>query len=275
MIVDAHVHLWHDPARGYRWLDDPVRAALRRPFTAPELAAEMGAAGVDRAILVEAGLAQEAEAGELLALAEKHEQIGGVVAWIDPSRPDLADVLAGYRALPGSRWLSGVRAHVSRQHEPYLDRAEVRRGLAVVAAEGLVFDLVARPDQLASAARAARDLPELTFVLSHLGFPALRDPTANWVASVAPLAACPNVLAKVSGLLLLAEGVPARMAPYAAAAVDLFGAERLMLGSDWPQCLLAAGYPDTWDLLVSALPPLGDDDRAAILGGTATRVYRS
>ncbi|MBB5791014.1 amidohydrolase family protein [Jiangella mangrovi] len=277
MIVDAHHHLWLDAGRGYRWLEGPAMTALRRPFWVPELRAALASSDVERTVLVESGLGREVEVEEFLAVAEKTPEIGGVVGWVDPARPDLADALARYRSLPGGRFLSGVRAHAThRPDADYFDRPEVRRGLAAVAAAGLTFDLVVRHEQLPAAARAVAALPELTFVLDHLAHLPLdggASGLAGWRALVMPLAACPNAVAKVSGLVTLPGAGAETAAPFVAAAVELFGPNRLMLAADWPNCLRAASYRETWDFHEAALPELSAAELAAVRGGTAERVY--
>jgi L-fuconolactonase len=279
MTVDAHHHLWR-VEDGYAWLDDPPLAPIRRTFTTTELQAELAAAGVDRTVLVEGGRCDADEAGLLLAYARQTPQIAGVVVWADLTDPVLADTLAGYRALPGGERIVGVRAQVQGEADPdYLDRADVRAGLATVGAAGLAYDLVVRVDQLAAAARATAALPDVRFVLDHLGKPQIRDGAgglARWREPVAALAACPNAAAKLSGLVTEADWAGWRaddLRPFVAAAVELFGPDRLMFGSDWPVCLLAAGYGEVRAALDEALPPLSEGERSAIFGDTASRMY--
>jgi len=279
MIIDAHHHLW-DLAKGYRWLDDPALAPIRRDFGVAELRDALREGGVDRTVLVEAGREDEAEVSEFLALAAATEEIAGVVGWVDLERPGLSEALAAHRAGPHGRWLVGVRAQVQGRTDPeYLTRPEVLDGLRAVAAAGLAYDLVIRVDQLPSAAAAAHRVPGLTFVLDHLGKPAVRDGAAGlaaWRALVAPLAAAPNAVAKLSGLVTEADWAQwtvADLRPYVADALDLFGPDRLMFGSDWPVSLLAAPYRRVREALEEALDVSGAD-RAAIFGGTATRAYR-
>jgi L-fuconolactonase len=277
MIVDAHHHLWR-PDEGYTWLDAPGLAPIRRPFGPDDLAAAVAGTGVRRTVLVEGGRCHPAEAAVLLAYARATPLIAGVVAWADPTDPALADTIAGYRGLPGGDSLVGIRSQVQGEADPdYLDRPEVRRGLRAVAAAGLAFDLVIRADQIPAAARAAGDLPEVRFVLDHLGKPAIRaGGFARWVGPLGDLAARPNVVAKLSGLVTEADWdawTAADLRPYVGAAVDVFGPDRLMFGSDWPVCLLAAGYDEVRTALDEALPALSAGERAAIYGGTAQRTY--
>jgi L-fuconolactonase len=277
MIIDAHHHLWQ-PDQGYRWLDDPSLGPIRRSFGPDELTAAAAGTGVARTVLVEGGRCDRGEAELLLAHARATPLIAGVVAWADPADAALADTLAGYRALPGGELLVGVRSQVQAEADPgYLDRAEVRRGLRTVAAAGLVFDLVIRADQIGAAARLARDLPEVRFVLDHLGKPPIRDGGfAGWVGPIGELAARPNVCAKLSGLVTEADWETwsaGDLRPYVSAAVEAFGPDRLMYGSDWPVCLLAASYGEVKNALAEALPPLTEEEQAAIYGGTARRTY--
>jgi L-fuconolactonase len=279
VIVDAHHHLWR-PERGYAWLDDPGLAAIRRPFTPDDLRTELAAAGVDRSVLVEGGLGHVDEAAEFLGYAADTEPIAGVVAWADVADVDLAATIAGYRRLRGGDLLVGIRSQVQGEADPdYLDRPDVRRGLATVAAADLAFDLIIRADQLPSAARAAAALPHLQFVLDHLGKPPIDRGEAGlrwWRGPFAELAGNANVTGKLSGLLT--EAGPGwtveRLRPFVAAAVEEFGADRLMFGSDWPVCLLVADYRDVRAALEEALPPLPPAGHAAVFGGTAVRTYR-
>ncbi|GIJ71850.1 amidohydrolase family protein [Virgisporangium ochraceum] len=276
MIVDAHHHLWTIDG-GYTWLDEPGLEPIRRTFTPAMLRAELAATGVRHTVLVEGGRCDRAEAADLLRLAAETPEIAGVVAWLDPAAADVAGTVAAYRALPGGDRLVGVRAQVQSEATDYLDRADVRRGLADLGAAGLVFDLVVRADQLGSAARAARALPQVRFVLDHLGKPRIRAGELDgWSAAIADLAAAPNTYAKLSGLVTEADHdrwTVADLRPYVREAVAAFGPARLMFGSDWPVCLLAATYGEVHAALVEALGPLPEPDRRAIFGETAVAAY--
>jgi len=278
VIIDAHHHLWQ-PERGYRWLDEPGLERIRRPFTTGDLLTVLAQNGVDATVLVEGGRCHPDEAGELLALAADTEPIAGVVAWVDIAADDIAATVRRYRRLRGGELLVGVRAQVQGEADPdYLDRPDVRRGLAAVGAAGLVFDLVIRVDQLPAAARAARAVGGLRFVLDHLGKPRIVDGAAGleaWRDAFAALAANDNVACKVSGMVTEAgpHWAPADLAPFVAAAVELFGPQRLMFGSDWPVCLLVAEYSQVLGALAAALPPLPGWALDELYAGTAVRTY--
>jgi L-fuconolactonase len=148
-------------------------------------------------------------------------------------------------------------------------------GLAVIADAGLVFDLVVRPQQIEAAAVAARALPEARFVLDHLGKPAIRDGgLSTWVNDVQDLASCSNVVAKFSGLVTEADWqtwTVEDLRPYAQAALELFGADRLLWGSDWPVVNLAGGYQRWLDTARTLIPA---SFHGAVFGGNALRSYR-
>ncbi|MEU2286276.1 amidohydrolase family protein [Streptomyces sp. NPDC013178] len=275
--VDAHHHVWDLSVRDQDWITGPELQPLRRNFTVADLAPEAHAAGVGRTVLVQTITVPE-ETPEFLALAAQHELIVGVVGWTDLTRPDVADELARLRDLPGGRHLKGIRHQVQGESDPeWLLRPDVHRGLAAVADAGLVYDLVVLPHQLPACARAAADHPGLTFVLDHLGKPPVasgaREP---WESALRTLAALPNTVAKLSGLVTEAD--PAAwtiddLRPYADLALEAFGPHRLMYGSDWPVCTLAATYGDVLSAARELTRALSAGERTQVFGTTATRVY--
>ena len=271
MIVDAHHHLW---TADYAWLQDPALARIRRDYTVDDLRARLRAAGVDRTVLVEAGRCDDAETTAFLRTAATTPEIAAVVGWASLTDPDLAGTIAPHRADVRGALLAGIRDQVQARNDAHLDRPDVRAGLATVAAAGLVNELVVRCDQLPSVARAAAALPEAVFVLDHLGKPAVAaGDLARWRRLITPVAARPNVVAKLSGLVTEADRrrwTPADLAPYVGTAVELFGTGRLMFGSDWPVCEVAAGYTEVKDALTAILGGTPAD----VFAGTAIRTYR-
>ncbi|MFI1766325.1 amidohydrolase family protein [Streptomyces sp. NPDC020800] len=277
MTVDAHHHVWDLSVRDQDWITGAALRPLRRSFGLADLEPEARAAGVDRTVLVQTVTVPE-ETPELLALAAAHDLVAGVVGWTDLTRPGIADELARLRELPGGRFLKGIRHQVQSERDPdWLLRADVRRGLTAVAEAGLVHDLVVLPHQLPACVRAAAALPQLTFVLDHLGKPPVasgeREP---WTARLRALAALPNTVAKLSGLVTEADPASwtrADLRPYTDTALDAFGPDRLMFGSDWPVCTLAAGYEQVHATARELTSGLGAAERTALFEGTARRVY--
>jgi L-fuconolactonase len=273
MIVDAHHHLW---TADYPWLSDPALHAIQRDYTVSDLRPHLGAAGVHRTVLVEAALCDDAETTSMLALADQTPEIAAVVGWAALSDPALPEKLAAHRAGPGGHLLAGIRDQVQNYAAGDLDRPEVREGLRHVAAADLVNELVVRCDQLPAVARVARDLPESTFVLDHLGKPRVAaglEGLNEWRERIRLVADCPNVVAKLSGLVTEADWNTwsiKDLAPYAETAMELFGEGRLMFGSDWPVCELAATYEEVVEMFETLL----GGRPAGVFGGTAARVYR-
>jgi L-fuconolactonase len=276
MIIDAHHHLWDPGVRRHAWLD--ALPSLGRRFGLDDFAPLATAHGVTASVLVQV-LPSVAETGEFLAVAASGTVVAGVVGWADLTAPDVADQIAGLRELPGGNRLAGLRHLVQDEPDPgWLDRPDVRRGLRALAGAGLVYDLLVRPAQLPAAIRAARDLPGVSFVLDHGGKPDIAGGRYEpWASLVGELAACPNVAAKLSGLVTEAgpHWSADRIGPYAGHLIDSFGPHRLMVGSDWPVCTLAASYGEVLDLAVSLLSArLGAADVAGVLAGNARAIYR-
>jgi L-fuconolactonase len=271
MIIDAHQHFW---TAGYAWLADPSLDAIRRDYTPADLRPLLTTAGVDRTVLVEGGLCASSETTSFLALARSADEIAGVVGWASLTSPSLAASIERHVAEPGGDLLVGIRDQVQGEDDTFLDRADVREGLAVVASAGLVNELVVRASQLPSVARAAGSLPSSTFVLDHLGKPPIAsNGLAAWRAALEPVAALPNVVAKVSGLVTEASWSswkPSDLAPYVATALELFGPRRLMWGSDWPVLEVASTYPRVKSVMTDLLGGADPD----VFGGTAVRTYR-
>ncbi|MFI7402470.1 amidohydrolase family protein [Streptomyces sp. NPDC049541] len=275
MTVDAHQHVWDLAVRDQDWI--PEASPLRRDFTLDDLAPVARAAGVDRTVLVQTITVPE-ETPEFLALAAAHDLIAGVVGWTDLTRPDITDELARLCELLGGHYLKGIRHQVQGEPDPeWLLRPDVRRGLAALAEAGLVYDLVVLPHQLPACTRAAADLPQLTFVLDHLGKPPIASGVLKpWAADLRALAALPNTTAKLSGLVT--EAAPGSwtvddLRPYTDTALEAFGPTRLMFGSDWPVCTEGATYGEVLSAAEELTAQLAEKDRIEIFEGTANRVY--
>ena len=293
-IVDSHHHVWDRAAHAQPWLDsDEALAPLRRVFSMAELTPQATAAGIVSTVVVQT-ITEPGETPELLALAATHPLVAAVVGWTDLTTPDVAGALDHLRALPGGEHLAGFRHPLLTEPDPdWLGGPEVRRGFAVLATEGLTFDLVLHPSQLPSAVAAAARLPGLTFVLDHLGnvdVEAGPTPDEWWARSFRELAALPNTVCKLSGILSVPgtervvryhpsgrdEGEPqvGHLRPYLDLALECFGAARLMFGSDWPVCTLSASYADVVAAAAALIRGLSPPEQAAIWADTARAVYR-
>jgi L-fuconolactonase len=276
-IVDAHHHLWDLQVRDQDWISGAELAPLRHNFLLGDYQALARAHGVTASVVVQT-VTVPGETPELLALAGASDLVAGVVGWADLTEPGIADRIAELAAMPGGAKLVGLRHQVQSEPDPqWLGRADVRRGLAAVAAAGLAYDLVVTAGQLEPAARAAADLPDLVFVVDHLGKPPVAaGRTQPWARDLRRLAALPNTVAKLSGLVTEADWhgwTVADLRPYADVALDAFGPDRLMFGSDWPVCTLAASYGGVLEAARELAGQLSEAERAAVFAGTATSTY--
>jgi L-fuconolactonase len=273
MRIDAHHHLWDLTRRPQPWLTGPELDPIARSFELAELEPLLAEHGIEATVAVQSSSSLD-ETRELLALAAASGgRIAGVVGWADLTDPALADVLA---SLTGP--LVGIRHQVQDEPDPWwLARAAVRRGLATVAAAGLAYDLLVTPRELPAALETAAALPDLRFVLDHAAKPHIASGGWEpWAAQLAALAALPNVSCKLSGLVTEATWSgwePADLLPYARHVLDVFGPSRVLFGSDWPVCTLAASYGEVFALAESASADLSPSDRSSLFGDTASRIY--
>ena len=267
-MIDSHQHFWTYDAVEYGWIDDSM-AALRRDFLPPDLDREMAAAHVDASIVVQARQTLE-ETHWLLELAGRHASIAGVIGWVDLQSPTVAEELERVARHPR---LAGIRHIVQGEPDGFLERPAFRRGIACLEPYGLTYDILVYARQLPAAAAFAGAFPRQRFVLDHLGKPAIRaNAYREWRQHFAELAGLPNVCCKLSGLVTEADWqawTPAQLRPYLDAALESFGPSRLMIGSDWPVCLVAASYGDVIGMVREAIAEYSADEREQMLGGTA------
>ncbi len=273
-VVDTHNHFWDIERSELYWLQPtPETAPLRRSFTPPDLKPQMDAVGVERSVIIQAASSRWDNLW-WLGLTEEYPYVSAVIGWVDLERPDVGAALDEYRAHPAFR---GVRATAEDVDDPdWIARPEVRRGIGEVASRGLVLDLLVRTPHLRHVPSLASEFPDLPMVIDHLAKPAIESGDLDeWYAGMERVARETGVWAKISGLLTEAGPDPTteRIRPVVAFALEEFGAGRLMWGSDWPVCTLAAPYVETYRTVTAALDPLPDADRSAILGGNAVAFY--
>jgi L-fuconolactonase len=278
-IVDAHHHVWDLSRRDQPWTAAPDLAAIRRSFSDADLAAAVAGTGVTATVLVQVlNVAEETQ--DLLELAEKGDLIRAVVGWVDLADPAVADRLATLRAGSAGGYLVGVRHQMQAEPDPaaWLDQPAVRRGLRAVADAGLAYDLMIRPEQFEVARRTILAHPDVAFVLDHLGKPPIATGAIElWAAGIRGLAALPNLSCKLSGMVTVAhraQWTVADLRPYAETALEAFGPDRVMFGSDWPVCLVAASYARVVTAMAELTRGLSDTERDLVFGGTAASVYR-
>jgi L-fucono-1,5-lactonase len=279
VIVDSHHHLWDPAARRYPWMTGPRMAPIRRRYGLDDLLTVTSDNGVDRTILVQT-VGDVTETEEFLRIADDSGGlVVGVVGWVDLAAPDIAATIGRLLAGPGGHLLVGIRHQVEDEPDRrWLSRPDVRRGVDAVGAAGLVYDLLVSADCLTEARDLVADQPTVTFVLDHAAKPPLRSGDLDaWRAAIADLATLPNVNVKLSGLVTEADWDHWRVDDLRSIADHLlatFGATRMLFGSDWPVCELAASYSEVLAAARACLGGLTVAERDAVLGGNAQRVYR-
>jgi len=274
MRIDAHQHFWVYDARQYDWIDDSM-AALRREFLPDALQPELERAGFQGCIAVQARQTTE-ETRWLLELAESSPFILGVVGWVDLQSPDVRLQLQAFARNPK---LVGVRHIVQGERdERFLLRPEFLRGISVLEEFDLAYDILIYSKHLPVAAEFVRQFPRQRFVLDHLAKPLIKSGSLQpWERGIRELASVSNVFCKLSGLVTEADWQhwkPEHMAPYLDVAFECFGAERLMIGSDWPVCTVAASYARAMGVVKDYIGRQSMQAQEAILGGNAQRFWK-
>ena len=276
MRIDTHQHFWRYSADAYGWIDQSM-AALRRDFLPADSADAMATVGFDACIAVQARQTDE-ETAWLLALADAHPAIAGVVGWVDlqAGAARVREQLASYSSDPK---LVGIRHIVQAETDDgFLMRPQVLEGLAVLAEFALTFDLLIYERHLGVAAECVAALPDVRFVLDHLAKPPIRDREIDvWERGIRALARHENVCAKLSGLSTEADWhrwTGDDLRPYLDIAFDAFGWQRLLIGSDWPVCLVAGDYSRTMRATLDYIAARSPHEQAAIVGDNAQRIWR-
>lgn len=272
MWIDAHHHVWDPGHRPQPWMDP--NWPINRPYSLEDYGEAVHGTPVSSSIVVQTAPSL-AETVDLLALAEHRPSVAGVVGWIDllaPLGPQL-DLLA---ASPGARRLVGFRHQAEDETDPdWHAQAEVIAAVRELGRRGFTYDLLVRPHQLPAATTLARATASTTrLILDHCGKPPVGEDLRAWNEGLRQLALSDNVACKISGLVTEADWSNwslADLAPIVDAALAAFGPSRLMFGSDWPVCLLAASYADVLETATTLLPHAA---AAEVFAATATRWYQ-
>lgn len=275
MIIDAHQHFWQlDLPFQYGWLHTAEHKAICRSYLPADLQPHLNACGVEKSIFVQTQH-DLAENRWVLKLAEENDFIAGVVGWVDLASEDCEAQLAEFKDHPK---FVGIRHVVQDEpNDDFIVQPDVVRGLKVLQKHGVPYDLLFFTQHLKHAATLGAELPELPMVINHLAKPKIKDQiTAGWIDDLKAAAKFPNMYCKLSGMVTEAnweDWQPSDLKPYVEAALEAFGPERCMYGSDWPVCELAGSYQRVYDALVEVLGSISESERAAIFGGTAAKFY--
>ena len=273
MRIDAHHHVWSYSAAEYPWIGKGMER-LAHDHLPKDLALLAAAEGIAGTVAVQARQSLE-ESRWLLELADANPLIRGVVGWVDLRSTHVVDQLREFAKRPK---FVGVRHVVQDEPDPrFLLGESFLHGIGKLATFGLTYDLLLYPHQLPAAVELVGRFPEQPFVLDHLAKPRIKagelDP---WRQDLKALASHGNVFCKLSGLVTEADWQGWKRAdftPYLEVALEAFSPERLMFGSDWPVCTLAAEYADVVGIVTDFLASLAEAERESILGGNAIRFY--
>lgn len=275
VTIDSHQHFWQLGQFDYRWLDAPANAPIRRNFLPNDLEPLLKESGVQACIVVQTQH-DVAENDWALKLAESHPFIAGVVGWVDLAEEDCEALLRKYAEHPK---FVGIR-HVV-QDEPdhdFVVRPEILRGLRTLASVGLPYDFLCYVKQLKHAKALAKEVPELKLVIDHLGKPLIKEHRMEgWLDELRAAAKFPNVYCKLSGLVTEADWkhwTVDQLRPYVHYALEAFGPDRCMYGSDWPVCTLAGSYSQVHSALRECVMGCSAAEQAKIFGETAKHFYR-
>ena len=273
MQLDSHQHFWRYNPDEHIWMSDQMDS-LKRDFLPKDLEPLLASLGFDGCVAVQARQSLE-ETRWLLQLAEENDFIAGVVGWVNLRSDGLADQLQCFAA---HSKFSGVRHVVHDEADPaFMLQPAFRRGIAQLHAFNLSYDLLLFPKHLPAAVQLVREFPEQPFVLDHIAKPLIKEGVLfPWRDDLRELASFPNVYCKLSGMVTEAEWgkwEPEIFQPYLDVVFGAFGTERLMIGSDWPVCMLSADYDVTMRIVLAYLKQFSLEIQNAILGGNCARFY--
>ncbi|MBL7849348.1 MAG: amidohydrolase family protein [Cyclobacteriaceae bacterium] len=272
MRIDAHQHFWKfDPVRD-AWIDESMQA-IRRDFLPEHLEPLLQWHRMDGCVAVQADQSEK-ETSFLLDLASRNSFIKKVVGWIDLAADDIANKLALWSE---HQRLAGFRHILQSEPPEKMREANFRRGIGQLEAHGFTYDILIFPHHLEAALELVDAFPRQPFVIDHLAKPKIRGSIMEpWKRQIRELATRPHVCCKLSGMVTEADPQrwkPDDLRPYVEVVLEAFGTSRVMYGSDWPVCLLAADYGRVLHSVESLIAYLSHDEQADILGGTACRFY--
>ncbi len=276
--IDAHQHFWQYTPAEFDWIDDAM-ARIRRDFLPADLAPLLRSTGVDATIAVQARQSLQ-ETDWLLAHADANDSICGVVGWLPLASPDFPRLLEHYAAHPA---LCGLRHVLQAEPLSFFADASFHRGLQQMqhcasARRPLVYDLLIVEHQMEQAIQLVDRHPNQIFVLDHLAKPRIASGQLEpWASHLRALARRPHLVCKLSGMVTEADyhrWSIDDLRPYVEIALEAFGPSRLLFGSDWPVCTVAADYAQWFQAVQQMIAACSQSEQAAILGGNAARIYQ-
>ncbi|MCJ2377648.1 amidohydrolase family protein [Vibrio sp. ZSDZ34] len=273
-IFDSHNHIWRCEGEHFAWITDDLKV-IKRDFSISDLESVLADNKVEKSVLVQA-VPEIWETRELLDIAEASDTVVGVIGWVDVTKgnqvgEDIASLKQSYSKLCGIRYMS---QGLPPEH---LMESQFVEGVKQVGNEGLIYELLITTAQLQQATKLVSQCPDMTFIVEHIAKPAIRDGEfEQWSDDLHTLAAYPNVHCKLSGIVTEADFASwnaSEITPYMDAVLSAFGENRVIYGSDYPVCLLAASYPQVLTLVTNWLNDNPEVSADKILYSNAEALY--
>ncbi|MBM3731832.1 MAG: hypothetical protein FJW42_03550 [Actinobacteria bacterium] len=276
--IDSHHHIWDIRVRPQTWMQGDEVKLISRTILMNELEPELEKAKIDYTVIVQT-VATVDETPEFLDLSLSHPKICAVVGWLDLESDDIRPELEKYLSHPGGKNLVSIRDLAQDKEDPnWLLRDNVVKNIHRIGEAGLTFDILTRPPQLAAAVEMVKKSPNNSFVLDHISKPYMaKGEMQPWADQISEIASYENVVVKVSGLFTEAnwsDWSQETFRPYLDHVLNSFSPSRMMFGSDWPVCLLAATYTDTINLMEEFTKNFTKSEQESFWAGTAKRAYK-
>ncbi len=278
MRIDSHHHIWDLKVRPQTWMKGDELKPISRSILMNELEPELEKANIDFTVIVQTVPTPD-ETPEFLDLSLTHPKICAVVGWLDLESTDIRPQLDQYLSHPGGKNLVSIRDIAQDKPDPnWFLREDVIKNIHRIAEYGLTFDILTKPPQLAAAVEMVKQSPQNTFVLDHISKPYIaKNEMQPWADQISEIASHENVFVKVSGLFTEANWHNwnhQTFAPYLDHILNTFTPARMMFGSDWPVCLLAATYTDTINLMEEYVKEFSVSEQELFWANTAKRAYK-
>lgn len=278
MRIDSHHHIWDLKVRPQTWMKGDELKPISRSILMNELEPELEKANIDFTVIVQTVPTPD-ETPEFLDLSLTHPKICAVVGWLDLESTDIRPQLDQYLSHPGGKNLVSIRDIAQDKPDPnWFLREDVIKNIHRIAEYGLTFDILTKPPQLAAAVEMVKQSPHNTFVLDHISKPYIaKNEMQPWADQISEIASHENVFVKVSGLFTEADWHNwnhQTFAPYLDHILNTFTPARMMFGSDWPVCLLAATYTDTINLMEEFVKEFSVSEQESFWANNARRAYK-
>ncbi len=274
MIIDTHHHLWNYNPIEFDWIDEEM-AAIQKSFLPNELEQALDASDVSGVVTVQARQIME-ETDWLLSLAAENDFMKGVVGWLPLSDPNIESLLDNYS---NNQSLKGVRHVVQGEPNPeFILGKAFNNGISKLFNYNLVYDILIFEHQLPNTIKFVDQHPNQIFVVDHIAKPRIKaNELEPWASNIRELAKRPNVYCKISGMVTEADfngWTHEQLQPYFDTVIAAFGPKRLMIGSDWPVCLVAVDYKNWIDLVLRQISSFSSDEQELIKSKNAELVYK-